>query len=181
MLDITQVDYSLLAPAATGIGKPEPRWAVLPPAVTCLPFTVVNPKPVVTWQVTNSCHLNWLSDSGRRHDGPELSTAEGMTLIRDLAAFHVPRLQFAGGEPLIRQDLLDFVAYAHEQGIQPTLLTNGTLLSKELATGLKRAGLHSVTILLEGLSREPDRRPGERYAPDAALEGYANCETAGLE
>src|SRR5208282_5363935 len=115
------------------------------------------------------------------HDGPEISTAEGMTLIRDLAAFHVPRLQFAGGEPLIRQDLLDFVAYAHEQGIQPTLLTNGTLLSKELATGLKRAGLHSVTILLEGLSREPDRRPGERYAPDAALEGYANCETAGLE
>ena len=80
---------------------------------------------------------------------------------------------FAGGEPLLRADLLELVAYAHEQGIQPALFTNGTLLSRALAAGLKRAGLHSVNILLEGIGREVDRHRGVRGAFNAILEGYA--------
>ena len=68
-----------------------------------------------------------------------------MALISDLAAWGVPRLLFSGGEPLMREDLLELVAYARERGIQPSLLTNGTLLSRERAAELKRAGLHSVS------------------------------------
>jgi len=51
-------------------------------------------------------------------------------LISDLAAFEVPRLLFAGGEPLMGADLLELVAYTREQGIPPCLRTNGTLLTR---------------------------------------------------
>jgi radical SAM protein with 4Fe4S-binding SPASM domain len=45
---------------------------------------------------------------------------------------------------------------------------------------LQGAGLHSVSIMLEGIGREVDRHRGMRGAFDAILEGYANCEAAGL-
>ena len=40
--------------------------------------------------------------------------------------------------------------------------------------------MHSVTILLEGIGREVDRHRGVPGAFNAVLEGYANCEAAGL-
>ena len=183
MLDITQLNCSLSMQAATEASKPGPQLEVFSPADSPLPLLAANPKPMVTWRVTRSCNLNCLNclyDSRPRRYGSELTTSEGMALISDLAAFKVPRLLFAGGEPLMRADLLELVAYTRELGIQPSLLTNGTLLSQAQAAGLKRAGLHSVSILLEGMGREVDRHRGMRGAFNAVLEGYANCEAAGL-
>jgi len=183
MLDITQLNCSLSIPAAIGASKVGPHLEVISPADSQVPLTMTNPKPMVTWRVTRSCNLNCLSclsDSRPRRYGAELSTAEGMALISDLAALEIPRLLFAGGEPLLRADLLELVAYTREMGIEPSLLTNGTLLSRALAVELERAGLHSVSILLEGIGREVDRHRGVPGAFNAVLKGYANCEAAGL-
>ena len=98
----------------------------------------------------------------------------------DLRGMGIHRLLFAGGEPLMRGDLMELVAHSHECGIQPMLLTNGTLLSAERAAGLKRAGLHSVNILLEGIGREVDRHRAAPGAINAVLDGHENCIAAGL-
>ncbi|HMD84653.1 MAG TPA: radical SAM protein [Terriglobia bacterium] len=183
MLDITQLHGSLSMLAANETSKRGPHLEILSPEASPLPLVVGNPKPVVSWRVTRSCNLNCvncLSDSRPRRYGSELTTPEGMALIRDLGAMQVPRLLFAGGEPLMRTDLVELVAYTRERGIQPSLLTNGTLLNRALAAGLKRAGLHTVSILLEGIGREVDRHRGVPGAFDAVLEGYANCEATGL-
>jgi radical SAM protein with 4Fe4S-binding SPASM domain len=183
MLDITQLNDSLSMLAAHETGKGGPYPEILSPDATSLPLAGGNPKPAVTWRVTRSCNLNCLnclSDSRPRRYGSELTTPEGKALIRDLGKMQVPRLLFAGGEPLMRADLVELVAYTRDRGIQPALFTNGTLLSRALAAGLKRAGLHSVSILLEGIGREVDRHRGAPGAFEAVLEGYANCEAAGL-
>jgi len=168
--------------AAVEIGNFGPQRADV--SLADFPLPLASAKPIVTWRVTRSCNLNCLTclyDSRPHRYGAELTTAEGIALIGDLAAFQVPRLLFAGGEPLLRVDLLEFVAYAHELGIQTAIFTNGTLLRGALAGGLKRAGLQSVSILLEGIGRAVDRHRGVLGAFHAVLEGYENCEAAGLE
>jgi radical SAM protein with 4Fe4S-binding SPASM domain len=182
MLDITELNRVLSKQAAHETSN-GPHLEILSPDAAPLPLAVANPQPVVTWRVTRSCNLNCLNclyDSRPRRYGSELTTAEGRALIRDLATQQVPRLVFAGGEPLLRADLVELVAYTRERGIQPSLLTNGTLLRRARAAELKGAGLHSVSILLEGIGREVDRHRGVPGAFDAVLEGYANCEAAGL-
>jgi radical SAM protein with 4Fe4S-binding SPASM domain len=181
MLDITQLNSFLSTQAAAGISKPGPQ--AISPSDFFPRLAVADPKPIVTWRVSRSCNLNCLNclyDSRPRGYGSELTTLEGMALISDLEGMQVPRLLFAGGEPLMRADLLELVAYTHERGIQPSLFTNGTLLGRTFASGLKRVGLHSVSILLEGIGREVDRHRGVPGAFDAVLEGYENCEAAGL-
>ncbi len=183
MLDITQLNASLSMPGATETLKFGPH-RVFPSSRPSLSPATAKSKPVVTWRVTRSYNLNYLacaSDARPRRYGSELSTAEGKALIRDLAAMQAPRLVLAGGEPLLRPDLLDLVGYTRERGIEPALVTNGTLLSRSLAVGLKGAGLQSVTILLGGIGREVDRQRGTRGAFQAIMEGYANSEAAGLE
>lgn len=183
MLDITELNRTLSLQAVTRTGEREPRVKVISLADCSLPPTVGNPKPMVTWRVTRSCNvecLNCFYDSQPRRYGAELSTFEGMALIKDLSAFGVSRLLFSGGEPLMRADLLQLAAYARERGIQPSIFTNGTLLSRERAAELKRAGVHSVSILLETIGREVDRQRGLPGAFQAITEGYANCAEAGL-
>ncbi|MGO8793062.1 MAG: radical SAM protein [Terriglobia bacterium] len=184
MLDITELNRFLWKRAGAGTRKPFPQAQAHAPVDYPSSPAVARLKPFVTWRVTRSCNLNCVScvyDSRQRRYASELSTAEGMALVSDLAAMQVRRLQFAGGEPLLRADLLELVAYASQRGIQPSILTNGTLLSPARAAGLKRAGLHSVSILLEGAGREVDCRRGSPGAFDAVLDGYANGEAAGLE
>ncbi len=183
MLDITQVNDSLWRQAAAGTWKSGQQGEAVSPADSPFPLAVANPQPMVTWRVTRTCNLNCLNcayDSSPRRHAAELTTSEGKALISDLAAFDVPRLLFAGGEPLLREDLLELVAYTRERGMQASLLTNGTLLSRARAAELKRAGLHSASILLEGMGRKMDRHRGAPGVFPAALEAYANCEAAGL-
>ncbi len=89
----------------------------------------------------------------------ELSTAEGKALLDDLADYGAPVVLFSGGEPLVRQDLEELVAYANEVGIRPVLSTNGTLITEERARALSDAGLTYAGVSVDGLPERNDRLP----------------------
>src|ERR1035437_5057997 len=140
MLDITHLCYSVLAhsdPSSQGL---EVEQGDVAPASHLPSFSPTDPKPLVVWQVTRSCNLNCLdchSDSRPRRYAGELNTHDALTVIDDLANYGVSQLHFAGGEPLLRGDLLELVFRARPRGIQPSLITNGTALTPERVAGLK--------------------------------------------
>jgi len=78
--------------------------------------------------------------------GAELTTVELRNLIDQWAQMRVFQLAVGGGEPLLRQDLFDVLAYAREQGIVPNLTTNGTLLTLDAVRRLERAGVARVNL-----------------------------------
>ena len=182
MLDITQFDYSPSIPGAIAVSKPESQGGIFPSTDSPVPLSVVNRPLIVTWRVTRSSNRrgsNCLPVGQPLGDPAELTTSEGLALLSDSAACGVSRLLLAGGEPLLRKDPLEFVAYQHKLLIQSSLLTNGTLRTRPRAAAMKCAGLHSVSFLLPGLGCEVDGRQGRLGDFNLALEGYANCEAAG--
>jgi radical SAM protein with 4Fe4S-binding SPASM domain len=65
----------------------------------------------------------------------------------------VPSISFTGGEPTMRpKELLACIEYAKNLGMRVNLITNGTLIDKEFAANLKKAGLDSAQVSLEGVS-----------------------------
>jgi radical SAM protein with 4Fe4S-binding SPASM domain len=182
MLDITQLCKSLSAQSNPATHLPADETAN--PMSRFVAASVPGPKPLVVWQITRSCNLNCLdcySDSRPRRYGAELATGEALAVIEDLAKFGVSQLQFAGGEPLLRPDLLELVSRCRELGIRPSLVTNGTFLTPEWAAALKSAGIQSVSMLLQGIGQGVDRHRGVRGAFDATVQGYGNCLVAKLE
>lgn len=79
----------------------------------------------------------------------ELSTDEVKSLIDQLYKIRIDNLGFFGGEPLLRKDVFELIAYASGKGIKTSINTNGYLLSKKTVKRLKDAGLSSVYISLD--------------------------------
>ena len=134
--------------------------------------------PVVAWNYTRSCNLKCMhcySKSEQKQYEDELSTEEALRLIEDLAEFHVPVILFSGGEPLMRKDFFTLAQYAKKLGIRPTLSTNGTLITPEIAQKIKDTGVGSVGISLDGLQATNDHFRGVPGAFDRAMAGVRNC------
>jgi pseudo-rSAM protein/SPASM domain protein len=141
-------------------------------------------RPVVVWNVTKQCnlycdHCYAAADTGTAPG--ELTTAEGTRLLDDLAEFGVPVVLFSGGEPLVREDLLDLVAHAADRGLRPVLSTNGTLLTPERAAALRDAGLQYAGVSVDGMPARNDAFRGREGAFDAAVRGIETCLDAGLK
>lgn len=140
-------------------------------------------KPIVVWNCTRRCNLrcaHCYSCSTDAADAHELSAAEAMGLIDDLAAFGAPVLLFSGGEPLLRPDVEELIAAA-SRTMRTVLSTNGTLLSAQRAGQLARTGIGYVGVSLDGLEAANDDFRGVRGAFAAAVEGIRNSLAAGLK
>ena len=142
----------------------------------------VGAGPVVVWNSTKTCNLKcrhcYMNSDAQKYEG-ELTTEEAKRFIDDLAEFNVPVLLFSGGEPLMRKDFFELAEYAAAKGIRPTLSTNGTLITCEVAERIKKIGVGYVGISLDGLQEVNDKFRGKEGAFQAAMEGIQNCVAVG--
>jgi putative heme d1 biosynthesis radical SAM protein NirJ1 len=134
--------------------------------------------PVVVWNTTRTCNLKCIhcysNSESKKYEG-ELDTGEALRFIDHLAEFKVPVILFSGGEPLLREDLIELVTYAKSKGIRATISTNGTLLSREKTAVLKDLGVGYIGVSLDGIGEKNDRFRGREGAFAAALTGIRNC------
>jgi hypothetical protein len=79
-----------------------------------------------------------------------------MQVLRDEKPVPAPAVQFSGGEPTMRDDLVAIIKKAKEMGFpQVQIATNGVTLAKEpeLARQLKDAGLSTVYLHFDGVTK----------------------------
>jgi radical SAM protein with 4Fe4S-binding SPASM domain len=92
----------------------------------------------------------------------ELDTEEGLSLLEEIKkTFGKVKVCLGNAEPLMRKDILKFVAYGSQLGLSMALATNGILFSGKIAVQLKRAGLKEVDIPIDGVRKTNDRIRGK--------------------
>ncbi len=141
-------------------------------------------KPVVVWNMTQRCNLKCVHCYAQAKDEngqDEIGTEAAKALIDDLAAYGAPVMLFSGGEPLVREDLVELASYATAKGMRAVISTNGTLISAAKAAELKKVGLSYVGISLDGMEEVHDRFRGVPGAFKKALKGIENCKAEGLK
>jgi len=90
----------------------------------------------------------------------ELETEHWARVFGEARALGVLQLALTGGEPMLRRDLDALVAAARGAGLYSTLVTAGTLLTRERAARLKEAGLDHVQVSIQS----PDPSENDRIA-----------------
>jgi AdoMet-dependent heme synthase len=133
----------------------------------------------VTGRCNQHCqHCRW---RGSSRDGGELSTRALLGLLDELAGLGTDQVVLTGGEPTLRRDLAQLVNRAHALGQRCLLATNGSLLTSDLARGLRQAGLDAVQVSLDGSTPEAhDRFRGASGAFESALSAVHQCVSIGL-
>ena len=88
-------------------------------------------------------------------------------------------LDITGGEPLLRKDFFDILGAAHELGFEWGMTSNGTLIDGYVAKALKKTGMKTISISIDGLEATHDefrRTPG---GYKKAIEGVENLIRVG--
>ncbi|AWL01650.1 pyrroloquinoline quinone biosynthesis protein PqqE [Stutzerimonas stutzeri] len=91
-------------------------------------------------------------DFARSHD--ELSTAEWIEVFRQAREMGAAQLGFSGGEPLVRQDLVELIAAARGLGYYTNLITSGIGLTEEKIASFADAGLDHIQISFQAADEE---------------------------
>ena len=124
--------------------------------------------------VTERCNLNcfYCHREGEWHvHRTEMSPEEIRKILKIARTLDIRKAKFTGGEPLIREDIVEIIRLAKPiMDRDISLTTNGTLLSK-YAHELKKAGLNRVNISLDTLKPEKYRRITGKNLLDDVIEG----------
>jgi radical SAM protein with 4Fe4S-binding SPASM domain len=136
----------------------------------------------VIWEVTIACNLackHCLSACGGKGVG-DVSTDTAKRIIDMLAELQVFTISFSGGEPMLRPDLFDLLTYASQKRVAIELLTNGTLVTPDIAKRLSESRLVNVQVSLDGLPNTHDQFRGVTGAYQSARRGIDILKNAGL-
>jgi MoaA/NifB/PqqE/SkfB family radical SAM enzyme len=113
---------------------------------------------------------------------PELTTDEIKSLILEARSIGSCFMIFNGGEPLLRQDLLELVRFATDNGFQTRLNTNALLLDRARVAALKTAGLRQCAVSLDSADpKAHDRKRGVPGTQAKVLESLRILRAARLD
>src|SRR6476469_3706189 len=79
----------------------------------------------------------------------ELSTDEWCRVLGEARDLGVLQCHQSGGEPLLRRDLVEIVAAAHDLGLYTNLVTSALGFSRRKADRLRAAGLDHVQVSIQ--------------------------------
>ena len=110
----------------------------------------------------------------------ELTNAEVKDILDQAnKAFAV---NFFGGEPTLRPDIIDLIEYAAERSIYVFLDTNGLKITRDFAGQLKGSGLEMLYVSIDSpVPEKHDELRGMKGLFDKAIRGIKNAATENLK
>ncbi len=140
---------------------------------------------MIAWELTRSCNLNCLHCRAAAERGPyegELSTEEALAFIDEVVSFSRPVLILTGGEPLMREDVFTLARYATGKGLRVVMATNGTLITPEIVSRMREAGVKRVSVSIDGATPQShDAFRGVNGAFEEAMRGIRYLREGGVE
>ena len=126
----------------------------------------------------DNCYAHAPADAGR----DEMTTEECLSVIDQFKGLAALQILFTGGEPLLRKDIFDLIAYAHKIGMLTRIGTNGYLLTREYVVRLKQAGLNQCGVSID--HSDEDAHDRTRKLPgsyERVMQGLGYLRECGID
>ncbi|ADP77010.1 Radical SAM domain protein [Methanothermus fervidus DSM 2088] len=139
--------------------------------------------------VTNRCNLRCptcfanAATSGYLYEPSYEEIRKMLRLLRNNKPVPTPAIQYAGGEPTVRKDILELIKLAREEGFTHVqIATNGLKLGKDpsFPKKLRNAGLNTVYLQFDGVTSDPYITLRGKDLLPIKLDAIENCRKAGL-
>jgi pyrroloquinoline quinone biosynthesis protein E len=117
---------------------------------------IPNPLALIA-ELTHRCPLHCVYCSNPQElesRATELSTADWCRVFKESSELGVLQIDFTGGEPLARTDIVDLVRAARNAGLYVNLITSGLPLDEARLDALIAAGLDHFQLSFQGATEE---------------------------
>lgn len=131
------------------------------------------PRPLYcVWEITLACDLGCKTCGSRagKARSVELSTAECLGVVDQLAEVGVREVTLIGGEAYLREDWHEIAAHVAKRGMRCSMTTGARNLTAERVKMAEDAGLRVISISLDGLEHTHDAQRGPKGSWRAAVE-----------
>ncbi len=119
---------------------------------------LITKRPILTiFDVTKLCNQRCPMCNIWRASSNDMDFNVIKKYCSDLSKFGVGYVFLQGGEPLMRKDLLDIVDEFIFNGIKPTIITNGLLLTKDMGYAIAKRQCN-LAISLDSLDQDVYKR-----------------------
>jgi radical SAM protein len=151
-----------------------------------MPSVDFNLSPfTIAWELTRACAFacrHCRAEAQPKRNPAELSTDEAFAVIDQIKEFGDPILVITGGDPMMRQDVFDILAYASGRGLRTSLTPTTTrLVTLEKLRRAREAGVRRVAVSIDGPSADShDAFRGFRGSFDMAVGIARMVADAGL-
>ncbi len=141
-------------------------------------------RPLISLRIsiTNRCNVNcfYCHHDGIVPENYEMTSNEMQRIVKVAKEIGIEKIRLSGGEPLIREDIIDIVTKISSVGFRDiSLTTNGVLLGK-YAKALYDAGLTRVNVSFDTLNPDTYKFITKRNYMELAKEGIEKAIKAGL-
>lgn len=127
------------------------------------------------WECTQRCNLacrHCGSDCKASSTIPDMPADDFLAAVDELLP-HVDRhglnIIISGGEPLMRDDLEDVGRELYRRELPWGIVTNGFALTPQRFASLKAAGIHNITVSLDGIRADHNWMRGNDLSYDRAI------------
>jgi pyrroloquinoline quinone biosynthesis protein E len=121
-------------------------------------MTPAGPTPLaLIAELTHRCPLHCVYCSNPLELMPradELSTEVWLRVFREAADAGVLQIDFTGGEPLARPDIVELVRAARDAGLYVNLITSGIPMDEARLDEIVQAGLDHIQLSFQGATEE---------------------------
>ncbi|SPP99881.1 Radical SAM domain protein [Candidatus Sulfobium mesophilum] len=136
----------------------------------------------INWAVTNRCNFKCRHCYSRTDPTQELDSGTLFACIEKVISAGVLSVNFGGGEPLLRNELLEISAFSADRGLRVSMNSNGYLIDRKRALDLKAAGFSKVGISLDSHVPEVhDNFRGIRGSHKKAISALTHLAGAGIK
>jgi pyrroloquinoline quinone biosynthesis protein E len=115
-------------------------------------MTEVQPPLAVSLELTHRCPLRCpycYNPVELIRSGAEMATDEWKRVLDEAAEMGALEVHFSGGEPMVRDDLVELMGHASRAGLYPNLITSAVMLDKARLRALTDAGLEHIQISIQ--------------------------------
>lgn len=136
----------------------------------------------VVWEITLACNLKCQHCGSRAGHvrSNELTTAECLDLVDQMAALGTREITLIGGEAYLRRDWLDIVRHITGHGILCLIQTGARNLTDLRLSQAQEAGLAGIGVSIDGLPELHDRVRGVPGSYDQAISALERAKALGL-
>jgi len=136
----------------------------------------------IVWELTLRCdqpcgHCGSRAGKARPE---ELTVDEALRVVEQMADMGAREVVLIGGEAYLHEGFLDIARALVARGVRVTMTTGGRGITRELARDMKAAGMHTVSVSVDGLEGEHDAIRMAKGSFQGAMDALTHLKEAGL-
>ncbi len=136
---------------------------------------MIKPPLNVLFIVGKKCNSRCIMcDIWKSKENKEENLGQIKKIINEVYSLGVKNITFTGGEPFLRKDIFKIINYASKKGLNTSIVTNGTLINKNLSKKILESDLNNIYFSIDGTKTIHDKIRGKEGMFEKAIGNMKN-------